>query len=250
MSRLRFRDATVWKYSIVAISKIIEEAAFVINEDGLRLKAIDPSSTILVDFYIPSSAFSEYALEGAEHVISVNMEDLARILKRAGKNDELVLSVTEISKLGVILEGRGSRKFVLPALESRAEEMPEIEFEIAFSGAMLSSMFKQIVKEMKPISDVIEFEANSEDQKLYVRATGEIANAEHEIDLASGVLIEYELKNSARSKYSSEYLADIATAAPAAENVRIGFGDETPILIDFVLPYGGSLKFYVAPRGD
>lgn len=250
MSKLRFRDATIWKYSIVAISKIIEEAAFVINEDGLRLKAIDPSSTILVDFHIPSSAFSEYSLEGSEHVISINMEDLSRVLRRAEKEDELVLSVTEISKLGVILEGRGSRKFVLPALESKAEETPEIEFEIAFRGTMLSSMFRQIIKEMRTISDVIEFEVNSDEQKLYIRSTGDVANAEHEIDLMSGVLVDYDVKGSGQSKYSSEYLADISIAAPVAENARIEFGTDAPIVVDFVLPYGGSLKFYVAPRGD
>jgi proliferating cell nuclear antigen len=74
--KLRFRDAVVWKYSIVAISKIIEEANFKATSDGIKLRAMDPSAVVLVDFYIPSNAFYEYDIS-EDVVIGLNMEELA-----------------------------------------------------------------------------------------------------------------------------------------------------------------------------
>jgi len=134
--RLKFREASVWKYSIVAISKIIEEASFKINEEGLRLKAMDPSGVALVDFFIPASAFYEFEVP-REVTLGVNMEDLAKVLRRAKKGDELVLEFQQAGRIGVYLEGKGSRRFILPSIELPYQELPEISFEETFKCKIL-----------------------------------------------------------------------------------------------------------------
>jgi proliferating cell nuclear antigen len=247
--RLKFREATVWKYSIVAISKIIEEASFRINQDGVRLRAMDPSGVALVDFYIPSTAFYEFDVPG-EVTLGANMDELSKVLRRARKGDELVLEFQQAGKLGVYLEGRGSRKFTLPSIELSYQEIPEISFEEAFKCKMLPKLFKDVVKELEAISDAVELYAPANSDMLYLRAESEIAEAEVVLSGSSGALIEYTSSGEARSKYTIDYLVDIATASQAAETMEIAFGVETPLRLTYELPGGGMLQFYVAPRTD
>ncbi|MEM0001417.1 MAG: proliferating cell nuclear antigen (pcna) [Desulfurococcaceae archaeon] len=247
--RLKFREATVWKYAIVAISKIIEEASFKINEEGVRLRAMDPSGVALVDFYIPHNAFYEFDVSN-EVNIGVNMDELAKVLRRARKGDELVLEMTQLGKLGVYLEGRGSRRFMLPSIELSYQEIPEISFEESFKCKILPKLFKDIVKELEAISDAIELYAPENSDALYFKAESEIAEAEIVLSSASGALIEYESTKEARSKYTIDYLSDIVTASQAAETLSLGFGNETPLKMIYELPGGGTLQFYVAPRTD
>ncbi|MEM0218323.1 MAG: DNA polymerase sliding clamp [Desulfurococcaceae archaeon] len=247
--KLRFRDAVVWKYSIVAISKIIEEANFKATSDGIKLRAMDPSAVVLVDFYIPSSAFYEYDISG-DVVIGLNMEELAKMLRRARKGDELVLEVLPGGRIGISLEGRGFRRFVLSSIELSYEEPPEISFEETFTGKILPKLFKDVIKELEPISDTIEFYAPPDEGKLILRAESEIAEAQIELSSASGALIEYTSTSEAKSKYTLDYFVDIVAASQVAETLSLGFGVETPIRLTYELPLGGKLEFYVAPRTD
>jgi proliferating cell nuclear antigen len=247
--RLSFREATTWKYAITAISKIIEEASFKLTQEGLRLRAMDPSAVVLVNFYIPREAFSTYEIEG-EVSIGANMEELAKILRRARKGDELVLEPLPGGHLKVIFEGKGSRMFKIPGVELSIQEIPEISFEETFKCKLMPKMLGDVVKELKPISDSIEFYSPAESNVLYLKVQGEIAEAEIELSAASGALIEYESRGEARSKYTVDYLVDISAAAQAAEVLSIGFGVETPLRLTYELPYGGKLEFYVAPRAD
>lgn len=247
--RLRFREAVVWKYSMIAISKIVEEGSFKISKEGLRLRAMDPSGVALVDFYVPSNAFYEYEAPG-EVVIGVNMEELAKMLRRAKKGDELILEFLQGGKLSLYLEGKGSRKFLLPSVELSYQEVPEISFEETFKCKLLPKIFKDVVKELEPISDAIELYSPANSDVLYIRAQSEIAEAEILLSASSGALIEYNSIDDARSKYTLEYLSDIVIASQAAEALGIGFGIETPLRLTYELPGGGTLQFYVAPRTD
>ncbi|MEM1643200.1 MAG: hypothetical protein QXS70_02230 [Desulfurococcaceae archaeon] len=58
-----FSDARVWKYAIASISNIIEEASFIINSEGLKLRSLDPSKVVLVDYTIPHTGFEEFEVE-------------------------------------------------------------------------------------------------------------------------------------------------------------------------------------------
>jgi len=111
-------------------------------------------------------------------------------------------------------------------------------------------LFKDVIKELEAISDAVEFYAPENSDTLYVKAESEIAEAEIVLSGSSGALIEYESTGEARSKYTIEYLSDIAAASQASETLSLSLGVETPLKLVFDLPGGGLLLFYVAPRTD
>ncbi|MEM3926747.1 MAG: DNA polymerase sliding clamp [Desulfurococcaceae archaeon] len=246
--RIRFRDAIVWRYAFVAISKIIEEATLNFSPNGLKLRAMDPSAVALIDLAIPVESFTEFDIPG-EVNIGLNMEEFAKVLKRARKGDELVLEIGE-RKISVIFEGKGIRRFTIPSIETTLQEIPEISFEVAFRGKILPKVFKDVVRELEPISDVIEFHVPGDGDKLIIRASSEIGNAELELSTSSGSLLECEILGEASSKYTLDYLIDISTASQVSEFLLMEFGNETPIRLVYELPNGGKLEFYVAPRTD
>ena len=247
--RILFFDARVWRYAMSAVSKIIEEAAFTINKEGFRLKAIDASRVVLVDFQLPSTSFDEFEV-GEEEVIGVNLEDLAKILRRATKDDRLELQTLEAGRLSIAFIGKGIRKFIIPSIETVSERLPELRITFKARIKMLSTIFRDLVKNLEPIGDAIEFIAKTDENKLIARAAGDLAEAEIELSEESGSLIEFSAEEDSRAIYSIDYLSDIAAASQAANEVVFEFGTAIPCKIEYIFPQEGRLIFYVAPRTE
>lgn len=245
--RLRFADARAWRYAMNAIGKIIDEGAYRIQENGIRLKAIDPSRIVMVDFYIPREGLIEFEFE-KEETVGVNMEDITKILRRAVKGDELELRTLDAGRLAVVFLGRGTRMFIIPSLETLAEELPELKIPFTVKAKMLPSTFRDIVKELEPVSDAVEFIAVKDEQKIIAKASGDIVEAEIELSVENGALIDFEASEDARAIYTVDYLSDIAGAAQAAEELTFEYATAVPCKIEYALPQGGRLTFYVAPR--
>ncbi len=247
--RLVFADARAWRYAINAISKIIEEAAFTINEKGLFLKAIDASRVVLVDYNIPSTSFDEFSVE-KEEVVGVNLEDLAKILRRATKDDQLELETLEGGRLAIGFIGKWSRKFIIPSIETMAEQLPELKIPFTARVRMLSTVLRDLVKDLEPIGDSIEFTVKPDTKTFIARSSGDLAEAEIELSEETGALIEFSAGEEAKAIYSTDYLSDIVGAAQAANEVIFEFGNAIPCKIEFILPQEGRLVFYVAPRTE
>ncbi len=242
--RLVFMDARVWRYIVTAVSKTLTEAVFIASEEGLSLRAMDPSRITMVDLRFPPTAFDEYDVQGREE-LGVNLEDLAKILRRAGREDQLELESTG-DRLTIVFRGKSTRKFIIPLLSLEAEELPEPRLELRAKAKMLSTIFRELVKDLEPIGDMVTFELGPE--KLIARSTSDLGEAEIELTVESGNLIEAEAEDVERASYTLDYFSDIVTAAQAADLVTLHLSTDMPCRIEYSLPQGASLDFYVAPR--
>lgn len=244
--KFRFGSAKTWRYVISSISKVIDEGVFVFSEDGVKFKAIDPSKIMLIDLFIPKESFIEYDVARVE-AINVNMDDLAKILKRVTKNDELGLEAKE-GRIAVSLIGRGIRTFLLPSLEASYEEIPELNLKFTVRAKMSPSTFREIVKELKPVGDTIEFSTKSSEKTMIVRSFSDVVEAKVVLSMEDGSLIELEAEEDATSSYGIDYLSEITPVTQVAEEFTLEYGSEIPCKLSFTLPYGGRIVFYVAPR--
>lgn len=247
--RLVFSDARVWKYAIASISNIVEEASFMINSEGLRLRSLDPSKVVLVDYAIPRTGFEEFEVDG-EVIVGVNLSDLSRVLKRSTKNDRLELSVMDSGRFVVALVGRGVRRFILPSIQPSIEQVPELNIQFKARAKMVSAVFRDVVSELEVIGDAIEFIAKPSERKLIARTTSDLWEAELELSEEKGMLLEFSADGEERSSYSTDYLSNIAVASQAADEALLEYATAIPCRIEFTLPEGGRLTFYVAPRTE
>ncbi len=243
--KLVFFDARVWRYLVSAISKIVDEGVFIVSRDeGLRFRAMDPSHVILLDMRFPPDSFEEFEVED-ERSIGVNFEDLAKVLRRARKEDRLELEAEETT-FTVTLRGRGLRKFSLPILDITAEDIPEPQLEFKARIKVMSDIYRDTIKDVELVGDVLKFYATSDEFKVI--SSSEFGEAEIIYTRESGSLLELEVEDTQQASYTLEYFSDLSGAARVADTITIKFSNDMPVQVDHELPQGAYFGFLVAPR--
>jgi len=243
--KITFFDARVWRYLISAISKVIEEGVFIVDpEKGFRFRAMDPSHVILLDMNFPRESFEEFDVD-KEYQLGVNLEDLAKVLRRARKEDKLEIRADE-NTISISFIGKGYREFTLPLLDVTAEEIPEPELEFKANVKVMSDVYRDTIKDVELVGDVIKFTAS--ENEFRVESSSELAEAEIVYTLESGSIIELNVEDTQSAMYTLEYFSDLSGAARVADTITIRFSSEMPALIEHEIPQGAKFSFLIAPR--
>ena len=248
MARFVFSDARVWRYMVASIEKIIDEGVFIVNSEGVFLRALDTSRVAMVDLYYPASSFRELEVEGEEE-FGVSFTVFSRVLRRARKNDELELKSGE-SMIEVVFRGRGERRFRIPQITLTYERLPEPKIPFTVTASTTGTGFREAIRTIEPIADAIVLEAGEDQDRLYIRGEGDIERAELVLTLERGSLLDMTVEEPASSMYTLEYFSQMLQAAQAANTVNIMFSEDAPVRVDMLYAPEGRLTFYVSPRSE
>ena len=243
--RFEFPDARDWKYLIQSLEAIIDEANFVADDEALRLRALDPSRIAMVDLYIPREAFNLYEIEGRV-TIGVNFDDLNKILRRAKRDDRILMAVMG-GRLRITLSGKAERTFSLPLLDIVGEELPTPRVSFDVMAKMLSDTLRDTLKDAEMVSDTARFVG--EEDELKITARSDKGELEAKFSMEAGSLLEYEVKVPSSASYSLSYLNDIVGKAyRVSDVVTVEFASNKPLSLTFDIAGGGVLRYYLAPR--
>jgi proliferating cell nuclear antigen len=245
--RIKIDDARQWKNLMVAVSTLVDEATFKLDQNGIRLRAMDPSHVAMVDFEVPKNAFQEYVCDQPID-ICVNMSEMLKLLKSVGSDETLEISTGEEGRqLELIFRGVFIRKFVMPTLEMTEEEAPTPKIDFNTKIKMTSSSLKQTMDDASTVSDNVRLEAIP--QKITFKAIGNLGSATIEFDKDSEVVLSLDVKEESNATFSLNYLSEIVKAGTAASDVvDIEFSTNMPIKLNFGLPEEQRLSYYLAPR--
>ncbi|USS40616.1 DNA polymerase sliding clamp [Thermococcus aggregans] len=230
---------------IETASNLIDEAAFKVTEEGISMRAMDPSRVVLIDLNLPAGIFSKYEVEG-EETIGINMDHFKKILKRGKSKDILVLKKGEENFLEVTLEGTAKRTFRLPLIEVEELELELPELPFTVKAVVLGEVLKEAVKDASLVSDSIKFIAR--ENEFIMRAEGETQEVEIKLTLEDEGLLDLEVKEETKSAYGVSYLADMVKGIKKADEVVLRFGNEMPLQMDYPVRDEGRLTFLLAPR--
>lgn len=244
--KIIYSDAKEFTHIVQSIAVLIEEAAFTITNEGIRLRAIDSSRTAMIDLFMPREAFEEYPSDlGEEIKIGVNFDDLKKILKRVKKGDRIGLEVSE-GKVKVKLIGKATRAIALPIIDVPSEQLPTPKVVFTVTAKVSSDALKEAMKDADVIADSVKFEAK--DDGLYIIASSDRGDLEVKFEKESEAMFEYDLKEPATARYSLDYLVDIVSKAYRVSDIAvIEFATTKPIALTFEIPMGGRLTYYIAP---
>ncbi len=243
--RLVFGDAREWRYIVASLAALIDEANFIIDPNGMRLRALDASRIAMVDFNLPATAFEEFECE-EEVKIGVNFSDLNKVLKR-GRADEKVVFEVVGGRLRVTIVGKAERSFNLPIIDIAGEELPLPNVTFTARAKMLSDTLKDAIRDAELVSDSVSFEAKEE--YLVLLARSDKGEVEVKFTRDSGSLIEYEIDEPSKSTYSISYLSDmLKKAANLSDIASLEFATNKPLSLSFEIAGGGRLTYYLAPR--
>lgn len=242
----RFDDAKTWQALISAISALVDEANFEVTPKGITLRAMDPSRIAMVDFELPKSAFSHFKAD-EEGRIGINLDEMEKIVKRAGAGNSLEISVEpDKNQLQLKLEGRTKRSFRISLIELGAERPPALTVDFDVSIKITADTLKELIQDADIISDFITLDATKD--ALNILARGDTGNLEVQINKDEEALLEYNVKQPAKSLYALEYLNDMMKAVAASDTVQLEFGKGTPIKLVFAVSGGGHITYFLAPR--
>ncbi|MCS6768698.1 MAG: hypothetical protein RMJ59_07245 [Candidatus Nitrosocaldus sp.] len=125
MLMAKSRSAEEWKAVVSAISTIVEEATFEATSEGISFRGMDPSHVALIDVQLLNSAFEHYMCDGSIR-FAVRVDEFLKLLKRAGKDDSIEISIgyagTESRRKGEVGEREREREEVEAVEEGSMEE--------------------------------------------------------------------------------------------------------------------------------
>ena len=247
MFKLKVSDAKLLRDMATAISILVDEATFKIDAEGLKLRAMDPSRVAMIDFEWPKTIFQEYvATEPTK--ICINISELLKLLKRAGKEEAVELSLDDkTGRLLVTITGKYSRNFTMPTLEASEEEVPTPKISFNVKAKTTTQGLSQAIEDAQLVSDHVRIEA--EPDKLTLSASGDLMGATITLQKGNDALLDLEVKENAKATFSLSYLSEIIKAASATSDIAtLEFSTDMPVRIDFQQIKEGKLTFFLAPR--
>ncbi|MEM3700438.1 MAG: proliferating cell nuclear antigen (pcna) [Candidatus Bathyarchaeia archaeon] len=247
MFKIKMADAKLLRDMITAISILVDEATFKIDPEGIKLRAMDPSRVAMVDFEWPKTVFDEYAVTEPTKMC-INISELLKLLKRAGKDEVVELSLDEkTGKLQVKISGKYARNFTMPTLEASEEEVPTPKIPFNVKAKATTQGLSQAIEDAQLVSDHVRIEADNE--KLVLNAAGDLMGATITLQKGSDALLDLEAKEPSKATFSLSYLSEIIKEASATSDIAtLEFSTDMPIKLDFQQAKEGKLTFYLAPR--
>jgi proliferating cell nuclear antigen len=247
MFKLKVSEAKLLRDMVNAISILVDEATFKIETEGLKLRAMDPSRVAMIDFEWPKTIFEEYACDVPTR-ICINISELLKLLKRAGKDENVELSLDEkTGRLLIKITGKYSRNFTMPTLEASEEEVPTPKITFNIKAKTTTQGLSQAIEDAQLVSDHVRIEADSE--KLVLNATGDLMGATITLPKGSDALLDLEVKENSKATFSLSYLSEIIKAASATSEIAtLEFSTDMPVRLDFQQTKEGKLIFFLAPR--
>ena len=246
MFELIFPSAKNFKTSVDAIVTLIDEGSFEFTENGMTLKAMDPSQIAMVSFMMPKSAFERYELGEGKQSIGLNLEGLAKVMARVRQDEKLVMKLDDSkARLVLLFKGKTTRRFVLPLLDitSSAPKEPNIEFEseLKCSGNFL----KEALKDTGLVSTHVVLSAH--DDSFVIEATGDKGEVSIRTEKDSDQIFDYSVKSDARAMFPLDYLNDLLKNTDASTTVELDLRTDAPMKLSYAID-NAMVTYYLAPR--
>jgi proliferating cell nuclear antigen len=241
--KLALENAKDFKKSIDGIAVLIDEAEFLVNEEGLTLKATDPSQISMVDFLLPKEAFKEFKIE--EQVkLGVDVDYLRQIMGRAKDSDQVVLALNdEKTSLELQFLGTSRKKFRLPLIDVSQTEIPTPKIDFTAEVKLKAALFQDALKDAELVSSHVTLGATN--QGFYVEASSSRGTMHNETPKEQ--LISSTISEEARVMFSLEYLSDMVKTASSDTELTLLLRSNAPIKIVYNVG-NARLAYFLAPR--
>ncbi len=245
MFTLELENARNFKKCIKALNTLVNEGQFKIDEEGIQLKAMDPSQIAMVNFQLPKSAFSEFEVP-EENMIGLNFDDLNDRTKRSRPEDSLELTLANSgSRLKLKFQGKIKREFDQPLLDlskGTADE-PSIDYgtEVKLNGSTL----KENLKDANLVSSHVNLKATSEE--FIIEAKGDNGNLHTTIGKDDDPILDYKVDSEEKAMFPIDYLNNILAGATSSSIVTMNLKKDAPLKLRYGIG-DATLTYYLAPR--
>jgi proliferating cell nuclear antigen len=237
-------SASTLRTAIDSVGVLVDECKIHLDEDGIRIRAVDPANVGMVDLELDADAFESYEADGG--VIGVNLSRMDDIAGMASSGDLIHLDLDEETrKLHISMDGLEYTLALIDPDSIRQE--PDIpDLDLPANVVLEGNDIDRAVRAADMVSDHIALGVDATEETFYVEAEGDTDDVylelgrEDLIDLSAG---------EARSLFSLDYLKDMNKAIPKDAEVELELGEEFPVKLHYEVAEGlGDVTYMLAPR--
>jgi len=225
IARISYPDSKAFQSMIEALAKIIDEVSMRLTAEGMRIRALDPAKIALIDIRLPPSAF----------------------LKRGKRGDRLEIEAKG-DRVTITMVGDVVRRYSILNLDVLEPEIPEARFSFNASATLMADLVKNAIRDAEAVGDTVEFDA-PDTTVFYIRGVGpEGSGAETRLTAETDQLIEYNVSEASKARYSIDYLKHVLSLTKVADLVTVEFSTDAPLRLGFSLPGEGRVEYLLAPK--
>ncbi len=244
-------DLDLFSKVLNAAAVVLEdEGTFIVTpEDGLTLRNMDKSHFAMVDLKIRPDYFGEKKYNcDKEYIISIQMQDLRKILQRAGREDELNIKLDEANDTLVFtFKGREERRFVLPLSIAEENKLPDpSSLKQDVRATLVSGAITDFIKDASIIGGSVKI--NAEPGKMIFSSTEDkkaVSITVEEKDESAAIKIDVE--NPSEALYSIETFRNLVLVDREFSQVVLAFSSARPLQLLYQDERGIEMGYLLAP---
>ena len=253
---IKLDDSRILRGIIETLASFIEESEFKVSPKQFVITAFDDSMVSLLKFTMKKEDFDDYNCS-KEFKITLNLDDLDKILKRSATDDSIEVEFQESEqKIKIKMKKRDSKRvrtFSLSLLDTDKQEvsidnLQKIEYYVNWIMSppdFTPDLLVEAIKDAEIYSDILNVKAD-EKRGLIFNSTGQIGEMEYNIELDD--LPEKKIEETEMGAYSITFLKKILKLASITEKLEIFLKTDYPLKMIFTLINGGILNYFLAPR--
>ena len=221
-----------------------------VSEDGIQVKAVDPSHVAMIEANLVKSAFDSY--EAAPVEMGIDVDKFKTVLSVAGKED--MVDMEKDDSLNRLVVNIGNLTRAMPLLDTSGMPDPKVpSLDLPASISVSVNEISQGLKASKSVSDHIALSTTKDSFRLVCEGDNQ-----NKVDLSLGKdqLEKLDSSEDATSLFSLEYFALMVNSLPSDRILHINLGSDLPVKVDADLAVDdmtgaqGNVKFLLAPRID
>jgi len=242
-----------FKTLIEALKDILADANMEIDESGIKIMAVDNTSTVLAHMKLDATNFEKYSCT-KRMVLGVSMGNLFKLIKTMVNSDILTLYYEEENEnyLGLKIENcdkNSVTRYSLNLMDLNEENIrvPPTTFESVIT--MPSNDFQKHIRDMSNLAEVLEI--TSVGQQLTLKCDGEFAKQETVIGETSNGM-SY-IKNASPEEivqglFSLKHLLLFTKCTNLSNNIEMFIKNDYPMIIRYGVANLGEIKLCLSPK--
>jgi len=218
---------------------------FIVNDDGITFRGMDPSHVSLLDVTFPKSTFEEFNSQTSFFGIRVN--DFKTVFNSASNDDVIELQISDQTHMKVTISGSLSMEYNIRLLEKKEVNTPIPKTEYKAKLSIEPNTLTRILSNLEKISDLVKIDCNS--NRVEFSGKGDVGDARISIEKGNPELKEINSSENSSAAYSLEYMAKIIRdIGRASKLINMEYAERNPIHILFEMPSMASVNYYLAPK--
>jgi len=231
-----------------SLKNILSDVNFKADSSGIKLTAVDGTTSAIVNLFLHSEKFEEYMCVESIN-IGLNLASVFKILKGIKNTDTISFTILRSDLNNMLITSQNSdkraiirSKIKLLDMDEKIYNIPDIQFDSYIT--MPSSDFQTYISDLSNISSEIEIKSSS--NNMTMTASGDFAEQSITINETNDKIPENVNEHS--GKFNIKYIQLFTKSTNLCGTVEIYLKTHYPLTILYNVANLGVLKYCLAPK--